>query len=361
MAPPTKSQVTHAEPRPGTLHQLLTHWYAEHARPLPWRASRDPWRVWVSEIMLQQTQVDTVVPRYAPFLRQFPTPDAMAAVPVEAVCEAWAGLGFYRRARALHAGACAVVQAHGGQVPRSLEALLALSGVGRYTAGAIASIAFDLPAPIVDGNVVRVLSRIYCLTATLETAPGRRTLWAHAEALVTAGPAQLSGALNQALMELGRTVCTPRAPACMLCPLQAVCRAKQTGTQHMHPVPVARKAPQPLAMVFAWRQDAAGLWLRQRDVHGKWAGLWEPPSAEGDEAANTLTAEGIGVGAPLWTVSHTLTHRQITAVVCQGEGDAEAWRRAGAKPVLRPLEAPLSTLARKAIVAASATMLGRAP
>lgn len=340
-----------------SLHTALLAFYRAQAKDLPWRRSCDPWAIWVSEVMLQQTQVQTVVPRFAPFLRAFPSAEAMAAAQVSEVCEAWAGLGYYRRARSLHAAAQQVVQEHGSEVPNTVEALLKLKGVGRYTAGAIASIAFGQAAPIVDGNVVRVLGRILRQDATLATPAGTRQLWALATTLVEAGPARDAGAFNQAMMELGRTVCTPKAPACLLCPVRTLCGAYAAGAQLQYPTPVPRPKKQPLQVVFAWRQDAAGLWLWQRPVAGLWAGLWEMPSAQGDTATQTLGSRGIRVGPPICQVTHLLTHRAVTAVVCRGEGTAADWRTAGAAPVAAPMAAPLSALAVKAIVAARASMV----
>jgi A/G-specific adenine glycosylase len=339
------------------LHGALVAFYRAQAKDLPWRRSRDPWAIWISEIMLQQTQVETVVPRFGPFLRQFPTVAALAAAPVEAVCEAWAGLGYYRRARSLHAAAQDVVHNRNGEIPQTLDGLLNLAGVGRYTAGAIASIAYGQHAPIVDGNVVRVLGRVFLLQETLATPAGRRIFWGLAERLVQGGPASAAGAFNQAMMELGRTVCTPRAPTCMLCPLRPHCGAYRTGAQLQYPQVVAKPAKVPLPMVFAWRQDKAGLWLWQRPVQGLWAGLWELPSGEGAAGPRTLGLKGIALGAPIAQITHVLTHRHVTASICRGLGTAAQWRRAGATPVADPLAAPLSSLARKAIVAAQASMV----
>ena len=356
-----KTQKASAQSLPAALaakmHAALLAFYKAQAKDLPWRRSRDPWAIWVSEIMLQQTQVETVVPRFGPFLRQFPTVAAMAAAPVEAVCEAWAGLGYYRRARSLHAAAQDVVFHRNSEIPRTVEGLLTLTGVGRYTAGAIASIAYGQHAPIVDGNVVRVLGRVFLLQDTLATPAGREAFWGLAETLVRAGSAAAAGAFNQAMMELGRTVCTPRAPTCMLCPLRPHCGAYRSGAQLQYPQVVAKPDKVALPMVFAWRQDKAGLWLWQRPVAGLWAGLWELPSGEGPQGPSALDLKGITLGAPITQVTHILTHRRVTASICRGLGTASQWRQAGAQPVADPLAAPLSSLARKAIVAARASMV----
>jgi A/G-specific adenine glycosylase len=339
------------------LHRALCTFYAERARDLPWRRTQDPWAIWVSEIMLQQTQVDTVVPRYPAFLRQFPSPTAMAAASVEQVCEAWAGLGYYRRARSLHRGAQVVVQDHGAEVPRDLATLKTLPGVGPYTAGAIASIAFHIAAPIVDGNVVRVLSRLFLLSGTLATKEGRHVLWDLATRLVQRGPGSEAGAFNQALMELGATVCTPKNPTCLLCPVRTSCGAYETGQVQAYPVPVAARPLTALAIAYAYRLDADGLWLWQRGVHGLWAGMWEMPSGEGPSGAEKLHEAGIRLGEPIAQVQHLLTHRKVTATLYRGLGSKRAWLAAGARPIAQPLAAPLSSLARKAIVAATASMV----
>ncbi|MBC7172514.1 MAG: A/G-specific adenine glycosylase, partial [Polyangiaceae bacterium] len=209
-----------------SIRSALLEWFDRAQRDLPWRRTLDPYAIWVSEVMLQQTRVETVIPYYERFLTRFPTPAALAEAEEDAVLAAWSGLGYYRRARMLHAGAREVVATYGGAVPEAREARLALPGVGRYTAGAIGSIAFGKPEPIVDGNVARVLSRV----RFIETPPGRadteRRLWDEAERLVYG---ERPGALNQALMELGATVCTPSSPRCTECPIARACAARSKG------------------------------------------------------------------------------------------------------------------------------------
>ena len=190
------------------LHETLLGRFDESARALPWRETRDPYAVWVSEIMLQQTRVETVVPYYERFLARFPTPYSLAEADEDTVLAHWSGLGYYRRARLLHAGVREVVAQYGGAVPEDAEARLALPGVGRYTAGAIGSIAFDKPEPVVDGNVTRVLARLLRIDTPVGTTRTPKRLWEEAERLV---PTERPGDFNQALMELGATVCTPRA------------------------------------------------------------------------------------------------------------------------------------------------------
>ena len=195
----------------------LLGWYRRHKRDLPWRRTRDPYAIWLSETMLQQTRVETVIPYYERFLARFPSVQALAEAAPDEVSKLWSGLGYYSRARNLHAAARKVVDGYGGELPSDVAALQELPGIGRYTAGAVASIAFDRAAPIVDGNVARVLARLLDLRDDVSAPATQQRLWAEAEALAR-GPKP--GDLNQSLMELGALICTPRAPKCLLCPLR---------------------------------------------------------------------------------------------------------------------------------------------
>ncbi len=344
-------RVTDAAPPPWTrIRRALLKYYLRHRRDLPWRRSRDPYAIWVSEIMLQQTQVDTVIPRYAAFLLQFPTVVALAAATEDTVCEAWAGLGYYRRARFLHAAARQVVAEHGGVLPNDVASLLRLRGIGKYTAGAVASIAYGVEAPLVDGNVARVLSRLCAMEHAPDSTQGQKLLWAWAAALVR-GVAP--GDLNQALMELGAMLCTPTAPQCLICPVRGDCAAYQQGTVAAYPRPVAKVVRQdmPMALVYAACPQTGGVWLKKRPLDGLWAGLWELPSAAGVDAKKQLAASlGQRLGRRLVTVQHELTHRRI-----QAEIFVVLKPRWAAAPhlqlVAEPMEAPLSGLARKAIQA----------
>ena len=341
---------------PTGLRRALLRYYAKHRRPLPWRQTGDPYAIWVSEIMLQQTQVDTVVPRYHAFLRQFASVQQLAAATERQICEAWAGLGYYRRARNLHRAAQVVVAEHGGVVPADLPALLALPGVGRYTAGAIASIAFGIPAPLVDGNVVRVLSRLFCIDASAESPAGKRLFWALAGALVV-GPDP--GALNQALMELGATLCTPRAPSCQACPVRRCCGAYAAGEVSRYPPAKVRAPRQVLPMALAFCAQKNGIWLAQRPLAGLWAGLWELPSAVGADAAASLSAHWrLRLGTPLAQITHLLTHRRVEATVYAARPAARGPHLGSWQLVAEPLSAPLSILARRALVAAQAATRG---
>ncbi|MBX7251062.1 MAG: A/G-specific adenine glycosylase, partial [Candidatus Promineofilum sp.] len=211
---------------------LLSWWDANRA-DLPWRRTQDPYAIWIAEVMLQQTQIAAVVPYYERWLARFPTVAALAAAPLDDVLKQWEGLGYYSRARHLHAAAQRIVADHGGRLPDTLEELLRLPGVGRYTAGAVASIAYGVRAPVLDGNVIRVLSRLFDVAEDVTRPETRARLWALAEALV---PAERPGDYNQALMELGQVICVPQRPRCLLCPLRDDCLARQRGTQLERPV-----------------------------------------------------------------------------------------------------------------------------
>ena len=254
----------------------LLAWYARVARDLPWRRDADPYRVWVSEVMLQQTTVAAVIPYHARFLAAFPTVEALAAADEAAVLRLWEGLGYYSRARNLHAAAKAVV-ARGGW-PETVEGLRELPGVGRYTAGAVASFAFGLPAPIVEANTLRLYARLLCHDGDPRSTAGQRVLWEFAERLVQADD---PGTLNQALMELGGTVCTVKAPACGGCPVRGWCGAFAAGKQDVIPPPKVRPKVTDVteATVAVRRADGAVL-IRRRGDDERWAGLWDFPRFE---------------------------------------------------------------------------------
>lgn len=282
----------------------LLAWYRRHRRRLPWRDEVSPYRTLVSELMLQQTRVDTVVPYFERFMRDFPTVEALAAAPLEAVLERWAGLGYYSRARNLHLAAQAVV-ARGG-FPATVEGLQALPGIGPYTAGAVGSIALGLDAPVVDGNVERVLCRVNAWAE--DPARIKARLWAEAARHLPRGEA---GDYNQALMELGATVCAPRAPRCVVCPLAPGCAGR--GDPERYPAK-APKSPIPetrWTAVVAW--DEGRLLLARRPATGLLGGLWEPPMGEGEDPAAMLRARlGMRVEAveEVGTVIHVFSHRR---------------------------------------------------
>ncbi|MFW5691352.1 MAG: A/G-specific adenine glycosylase [Chloroflexota bacterium] len=302
----------------------LLHWYDRAAANLPWRyTTADPppaYHVWLSEIMLQQTQVETVIPYYLRFLDAFPDVHALAAAPLDDVLKLWEGLGYYSRARHLHKTAQIVSSEYGGQFPRTAAELQKLPGIGRYTAGAIASIAFNEAAPVLDGNVIRVFARLLDLPDDVSRAQTQSRLWAQADAWV---PDTCPGDYNQSLMELGRTVCKPRNPLCDTCPIQAHCRAYAAGTVHERPVK-KKKAPTPhydVAAGIVYRADGRFL-IAQRPAEGLLGGLWEFPGGKqepGENLPETLQRElneelaiDVEVGALFTVVKHAFTHFKIT-------------------------------------------------
>ena len=301
------------------LRRRLLRWYRKNRRDLPWRRTRDPYAIWVSELMLQQTRVETVVPYYARFLERFPDVAALADAPLDDVLTLWAGLGYYGRARNLHAAARKIVDEHEGRVPDDADALRALPGIGRYTAGAVASIAFDRPEPVVDGNVIRVLTRLHAIDDDVKRTEVVRRLWEEAGALAR-GPDP--GDLNQALMELGATVCTPRAPRCLACPWEGDCRAHREGDPEQ--LPVKSKTTQARAVeAVAGVVERDGRWLVvQRPPEGLLGGLWELPG--GDLLADEEPAAGItrslrdrlGLAVPgadtVGEVEHVFSHLRLT-------------------------------------------------
>lgn len=298
----------------------LLAWYQAHRRALPWRETRDPYAIWISEIMLQQTQAETVRPYYARWLARFPTVAALAAAPQAEVLAAWEGLGYYARARNLHRAAQQVVAEHAGRLPMTVAGLRTLPGIGPYTAGAIASIAFGETAAVLDGNVKRVLARVFDYTGEANTPRGEKDLWALADRLVPAGAA---GDYNQALMDLGALVCTPRAPACSLCPVQARCLARQNGVQLARPVLRPRRPTPHHTVAVAVVRKRGRVLLRQRPAEALLGGLWQFPEAPltaGQPAPAQLrrhlrAAYGlrVAVGAPGLAVDHAYTHFRVTA------------------------------------------------
>jgi len=259
------------------LHRALLAWFRRHARDLPWRRTNDPYAIWIAEIMLQQTQVKTVLPYYERFLGRFPDVRALAAAKLDDVLRAWAGLGYYSRARNLHAAARRIAREHGGKFPDTESAVRALPGVGRYTAGAILSIAFGKDVPVLDGNVMRVLARLFTIGVDPRSTQGQARFWDLAERLVPEGRAP---AWNQALMELGALVCLPDNPACLLCPARRLCRAHATGKIDRFPVrPRRRKAPVVEGICTIARRDGRVLFV-QRPARGLLGGLWEFPTME---------------------------------------------------------------------------------
>lgn len=288
-------------------------WYAACRRDLPWRRTRDPWAIWVSEIMLQQTRVDTVTPYFERFMARFPTPLALAETPEDEVLAAWSGLGYYRRARLLHAGARWVSES---AMPTDRDGLLELPGVGRYTAGAIASIAFEQAVGLVDGNVARVLARLFLIEHDMK-GPGMRRAETLSEHLV---PKKRAGDWNQALMELGATVCTPRAPACDRCPVASSCGARLQDRVDALPVVRSKTRPTPLRVQTLVATRDGRVLLARRRSKGLFGGLWEPPSLDGGPPAKRDLCKRFPLAnlEPRGQITHVLSHRRLTVDIHAG-------------------------------------------
>ncbi|MDE2855166.1 MAG: A/G-specific adenine glycosylase [Chloroflexota bacterium] len=298
----------------------LLIWYREARADLPWRRDANPYHIWLAEVMLQQTQVETVIPYFTRFLQACPTIEALAAAPLDDLLKLWEGLGYYSRARNLHRAARLIVSEHGGVMPAEVDELLKLPGIGRYTAGAIASIAFGRPAPVLDGNVIRVFARVLDLDEDTNQSATRKKLWRLAERWL---PAADCGDYNQALMELGQRVCRPQNPRCSTCPIRAHCRARSAGTQALRPRR-SKRAPSPHYDVTAGliRDERGRLLIAQRPLDGLLGGLWEFPGGkveEGERLADCLKRElreelaiDVAVGARFAVVDHAFTHFKIT-------------------------------------------------
>ena len=299
--------------RDRTLVEKLSAWFVREKRDLPWRRTRDPYRVWISEAMLQQTRVETAIPYYERFLARFPTVEALAGAEEDSVLAAWSGLGYYRRARALRAAAQVIVERHGGRFPDEVEQLLELPGVGPYTAGAIASIAFGRPEPLVDGNVTRVLSRVFGVEGA-RTGP---RIWSLAKELVTE---EDPGSWNQALMELGALVCLPRAPLCDRCPIADRCVARKEGRVEELPAPRARPSTISIDVVVLAASNAGRWLLERRPAKGRMAGMWQLPTVERRGLLfPARRPPRLSEKEVLCEVRHTITRHRIRAVVKRAE------------------------------------------
>ncbi len=305
------------------LQRALLAWYRRSRRDLPWRRVRDPYAIWLSETMLQQTRVETVLPYYHRFLEALPTVQSLAEAAESRVLSLWSGLGYYRRARMLHAAARRVVREHGGELPRDVDGLRQLEGVGEYTAGAVASIAYGVRAALVDGNVTRVLSRLFAVDDDTSTSRGKARIWAIARDLVASAPGD-PGDWNQALMELGAVLCTPRGAACERCPVEALCAARARGVVDELPRSSAKRPPTEVRRVsLVLLSDEPGRVLLARRRPGVlFGGLWEPPSIDASADAARTLAERLGVDASALTVmgelQHVLTHRRMHVRVLRG-------------------------------------------
>jgi A/G-specific adenine glycosylase len=293
---------------------LLIAWQHDHGRhSLPWQKTRDPYRVWLSEIMLQQTQVTTVLGYYAKFLDRFPTVADLAAASQDDVMALWSGLGYYSRARNLHACAKAVMADHGGEFPRSSAVLQTLPGIGRSTAAAIAAFCFGERVAILDGNVKRVLSRYLAFEGDLASSAQERLLWQHADAMLPDGNRKGDiESYTQGLMDLGATVCLPRAPLCLLCPVQAHCAGRRSGSPERFPIKTRKLKRGQRDNAWLWLTHGERLWLCQRPDQGVWAGLWSLPEFESPGALEAACETWPGEGVALPSFTHVLTHLDWT-------------------------------------------------
>ncbi|MBI4880895.1 MAG: A/G-specific adenine glycosylase [Planctomycetes bacterium] len=304
------------------LAQSLLAWYDRHKRNLPWRRTSAPWAILVSEVMLQQTRVEVVLDYYERFLRRYPDAQSLAAVSEADLLAAWSGLGYYRRARHLQAAARAIVEKHGGAFPRDFDAILSLQGVGRSTAGAVASIAFGLPYPVVDGNVARVLARLFLLEGDLRRRALARRFWDLAEELLDR---KRPGDCNQAFMELGAVTCLRKKPRCLLCPLAGQCRARREGRCDDFPARRARRPPVPVRLVAVLLRQGNAVALVKRAPGTLMAGLLDVPALEvgASDDARASAARwlkdrfGLGVRGleQAGVARHAITHRRVRVEV----------------------------------------------
>ena len=321
--------------------RLLT-WYRRHGRSLPWRGQPDPYAVWVSEIMLQQTRVETVIPYFEKWMRLFPTITDLAKASEQEVLNAWEGLGYYSRARNLHKAAQIVHEQYAGELPRDLSALRKLPGIGRYTVGAIVSIAFGMDEPALDGNLRRVFARLFDVSEAADTPAGEKVVWGLAAEHLPKGRA---GDYNQALMDLGATICLPKNPRCLICPLMELCQARANGTQEQRPVLKPKKeTPHYVCAAGVIVRQVTGthheeVLLAKRPSKGLLGGMWEFPNGrvagepvdELESALETGYRLKVQKGKALGVVRHAYTHFQVTVhayrckLVSMSENESLKW------------------------------------
>lgn len=309
---------------PANIQSQLLDWYRKHRRDLPWRLSRDPYRIWIAEVMLQQTRIAAVVPYYDRFLKRFPTVESLARAQQDSVLKYWSGLGYYSRARNLHRAAQEIVANHDGKFPADLDAALKLAGIGVYTAAAVLSIAYDAPLAVLDGNVARVLARLVAIRGDLRAPSRWKQLASRAQDLLAR---ESPGDWNQALMELGETVCTPRAPRCDVCPIGRSCRARKLGLTESIPAPRKKRAPVHQKIAAAILRDSRGRTLLIKDpgAHDDvlFSRMWQFPALEvtrhpREELEAHLRAT-LGISTPLTLKAlpkarHGVTFRNITLI-----------------------------------------------
>lgn len=295
----------------------LLAWYRQHGRTLPWRGHPDPYAVWVSEIMLQQTRVETVIPFFKKWMRLFPSVRDLAESSEQDVLNAWEGLGYYSRARNLHKAARIVVEQYNGKLPRDLKELLDLPGIGRYTIGAIASIAFGMDEPALDGNLRRVYARLFDVSEPADASVGEKILWGLAREHLPTGQA---GDYNQALMDLGATICLPKKPRCLICPLMEICESRSKGTQEQRPVLKPKKEIPHYTHAAGVIVKNGSVLLAKRPSKGLLGGMWEFPNDRVDnepaEELESVLEAGYSLkvqkGEALGTVKHAYTHFRVT-------------------------------------------------
>ncbi|NUP04683.1 MAG: A/G-specific adenine glycosylase [Polyangiaceae bacterium] len=334
--------------------KAIVAWFDRARRDLPWRRTKDPYAVWVSEIMLQQTRVETVIPYFERFMGRFPDVEELARADIADVLLAWSGLGYYRRARGLHAAAREVVSRYGAKFPRTTDELRTLPGVGEYTAGAVASIAFGERAPAIDGNVMRVVGRYIGLRADVGSTEAKRAVRAACEALV---PPVRPGDFNEALMELGATVCSPTSPDCPSCPWRRSCRGVELGLDAVAGGPKKRAAVPRVKLIAAIVEREGAVLLARRPLDGLFGGLGEPPLAEGPlpRARTTFARAGIelhGKPGPR-SVEHVLTHKVLEVKLATARADAPQslapYTDLAYVPRSQLQATPMSTLARRLV------------
>ncbi len=344
-----------------TFRRRLRSWYAKTARDLPWRRTRDPYHIWVSEIMLQQTQVQTVVPYFERFCKQFPTLNALAEAREEQVLRLWEGLGYYRRGRQLHAAAQKVVDESNGEIPKTRQELEQLPGIGRYTAAAILSFAFDISEPILEANTIRLFARLSAMPSEVSSSQSQKSLWSFSEVLI---PRKRVGEFNQALMDLGSVVCTPRSPDCEKCPVADLCLANQKNLTEKIPLTRTRTTLEKIreAAIVICREQR--FLIRQCGPNERWSGLWDFPRMrlEGKNSSpvadqiidgvRDLTGYTVCPGRRIKTLKHGVTRYQIT-LECYEATIASSRRKKGLRTAHRWVrigdfsDVPLSATGRK--------------
>ena len=333
------------------LAAALLRWYRRHHRDLPWRRTKAPYPIWVSEIMLQQTRVTTALPYYERFLKEFPDVHALAGAPEAKLLAVWSGLGYYRRARQMQQAAKVIVTEHDGVFPDSYDGLLALPGIGPYTAAAIASISFSRPHAVVDGNVIRVMSRLINENGEVSRTETKERLRRRMQALGEAGAPRRFGLFNQAVMELGATVCALRNPRCLLCPLREACQARRRGVQGLRPVKAGKERTVELEMAVAVVRRGSHYLMCERPADSDlMPGFWELPEVTGAALADDcFDALGIRRGEHLGNFRHGITFRSYRGSVYRAKinGRAPAGYRWVPEQSLE--EIPLTTVTRKAL------------